>query len=200
MGFSFVALGFYIVYTPTAVVVSHSTEHAAVISQAFTAIFAVWHFLAIIPVLSAVQRVRSEEWWRRLLHTTSFNRANSISSNIGGTVSHTIEILVSWSSHYFKSAWITALIAIALADIAPGAIHIKVGLSSTSTSFPVPALPADSVYSNYSEPFVATHDQVHALIDIAPVYYNTIMFAGMYVTTTPPALNALVPRPNVSPG
>ena len=63
MGFSFVALGFYIVYTPTAVVVSHSTEHMAVISQAFTAIFAVWHFLAIIPILSAVQRVRSEEWW-----------------------------------------------------------------------------------------------------------------------------------------
>jgi hypothetical protein len=200
MGFSFIALGFYILYSPTAVVISHSTEHAAVISQAFTALFSVWHLLAIIPVLSVVQKVRSEEWWRRLLHTTSFNRANSVSSNISGTVGHTIEMFVSWSSHYYKSAWVVALITIVLADIAPGGIHIEVGLSAIPTAFSVPALPPDSIYNNYSEPFIATHDQVHPSIDIAPVYYNAIMFAGTYVTTEPPTPNALVPRPSVSPG
>jgi hypothetical protein len=200
MGFSFVALGFYILYGPTTIVISHSTEHAAIISQAFTAIFSVWHFLALIPVLSAVQKVRSEEWWRRLLHTTSFNRTNSVSSNISGNVGHTVEMVISWSSRYFKYAWIVTIISIVLADIAPGAIHIEIGLSDIPASFSVPALPRDSVYNNYSAPFATTRDQVHASIDIAPVYYNAIMFAGMYVTTAPPTLNALVPRPRVSPG
>jgi MFS-type transporter involved in bile tolerance (Atg22 family) len=63
MGFSFVAFGFYVIYGQTTFVISHSTEKAAVVSQAFTAISAAWHFIALIPVASLVQRVRSEEWW-----------------------------------------------------------------------------------------------------------------------------------------
>jgi hypothetical protein len=200
MGFSFVAFGLYILYSPSAVFISHSTEHAALISQTFTATFAVWHFLALLPALSVVQRVRSEEWWRRLLRTAPFNRANSVSSNISGTTGHAIEMIIAWSSHYFKASWIVALIAIVLADIAPGAIHIEIGLNAIPATFPVPALPANSIYSNYSVPFIATHDQVQASIDIAPVYYNAITFADTYVTTTPPTPNALVPRPNVLPG
>jgi hypothetical protein len=123
MGFGFIALGLYILYGPSAIFISHSTDHAGLISQAFTATFAVWHFLALLPALSVVQRVRSGEWWRRLLCTIFFNRANSVSSNISGTTGHAIAMILAWSSNYFKASWIVALIALVLADIAPGAIH-----------------------------------------------------------------------------
>src|SRR5882762_6843647 len=64
MGFGFVTLGLYIIYGNSTLVVSKSTDNAAVISQAVTALFAVWHVVALIPAFSVVQRVRSEEWWR----------------------------------------------------------------------------------------------------------------------------------------
>src|SRR5882724_4302070 len=105
MGFTFVALGFYIIFGHTTLVISHSTKHIALIGQAFAAISAMWHFIALIPAISVVQKVRSEEWWRRLLQTASFNRVNSVSSNISGAFAHTIEIIFAWSSQYFKSAW-----------------------------------------------------------------------------------------------
>jgi hypothetical protein len=200
MGFGFVALGLYTIYGHTTLVISHSTEHAAVVSQAFTALFSSWHFLALLPALSVVDSVRSEEWWRRLLRTTSFSRANSVSSNIGGTFAHTVEIVASWSSPYFKSAWVAALIVVVLADIAPGAIHVQIGSDPIPASFPVPALPQDSIYSNYSTPFLFTGDQFHASVDIAPVYYKASLFAATDVKSIPPAPNVLVPRPNISPG
>ena len=200
MGFGFVSFGFYIIYGHNTLVISHSTENAAVISQAFTALSAIWHFVALLPAFSVVQKVRSEEWWRRLLRKTSFNRANSVSSNISGIFAHLVEIVVAWSSHYFKSAWIAVVIAIVLADIAPGAIHVEVGSNAVPASFQVPALPPNSIYSNYSEPFLYTGDQFHASMDIAPVYYKANMFAGTYVKAAPPTPNALVPRPNISAG
>ena len=200
MGFGFVALGLYIIYGGTPLVIAHSTNRAAVVSQAFTALFAIWHYLALIPVLSVVQKVRSEEWWRRLLNGTYFNRANSVSSNVSGTLAHMVEIVVSPSSHYFKSAWITALIAVVLADIAPGAIHVAIGSNAIPTPFMVPALPSNSIYSNYSEPFLFTGDHVQASMDIAPVYYKANLFAATDVKAVPPTPNALVPRPNISPG
>jgi hypothetical protein len=200
MGFGFVALGLYAVHGHTTLVISHSTEHAAVINQAFTALFGIWHFVALVPALSVVQRVRSEEWWRRLLKGISFNRANSVSSNISSTFAHTVEIVLSWSSRCFRSAWIVALAAFVLADIAPGAIHVEIGLEPVPSSFLVPALPANSIYSNYSQPFLHTSDQTHASIDIAPIYYDAVVAASTFVKATPPAYDALVPRPNVSPG
>lgn len=200
MGFSFVGLGLFIIYGHTTLVISHSTEHAAVISQGFTALSAFWHFLALLPALSVVQSVRSEEWWWRLLKKTSFNRANSVSSNISGIFAHTVEIVGAWSSLYFKSAWIAALFIIVLVDIAPGAIQVEVGSNAVPASFQVPALPPNSIYSNYSEPFLFTGDQFHASMDIAPIYYKANMFAGTYVKAAPPTPNALVPRPNISPG
>ena len=63
MGFSFVVFGFYVIYGQTTFVISRSMEKAAVVSQAITAISAAWHLIALIPVASLVQRVRSEEWW-----------------------------------------------------------------------------------------------------------------------------------------
>jgi hypothetical protein len=200
MGFSFVAFGFYTIYRHTPLVISHSTEHAAKISQAFTAICAVWHFIALIPVISVVQKVRSEEWWRRLSTGNSFKRANSVSSNINGTFAHTVEVVIASSSRYFKFAWMLSLIAVILADIAPAAIHTKVGLNSIPTSFLVPALPPNSIYSNYSEPFFTIGDQVYSSVDIAGVYYNALLFTATDVKAAPPTPNALVPQPNISPG
>lgn len=199
MGFGFVTLGFYIKYSHHTLVISHSMEHAVVISQAFTALFAVWHFVALIPAVSLVQRVRSEEWWRRLLRGTPFNRANSVSSNNRGTFGHMAEIAISWSSPYFRVAWITAFIAAILADIAPGAIHAEVGLDAVPASFPVPALPPNSIYSNYSQTFISTGDLVHTSVDIAPVYFNAMILATTYVKAAPPKPNALVPLPNIAP-
>jgi hypothetical protein len=200
MGFGFVALGLYIIYGNSTLVVSKSTDNAAVISQAVTALFAVWHVVALIPAFSMVQRVRSEEWWRRLLKGTYFNRANSVSSNISGTYGHTFEMVVSWSSRYFKLAWITAIVAVILTDIAPGAIRIQIGLNAIPSLFPVPAIPANSIYSNYSKPFLYSGDLIHASRDIAPIYYKAFTYGGTYVKTAPPAFNALVPRPNITPG
>jgi hypothetical protein len=99
MGFSSVALGFYIIYGQTTLVISRSTENAAVVSQAFTAISAIWHFIALMPAISMVQRVRSAEWWRRLLETTLFNRANSVSSNISGAFAHMVEAVFARRLH-----------------------------------------------------------------------------------------------------
>ena len=200
MGFSFVALGFYIIYGHTTLVISHSTKHVALIGQAFTAISAMWHFIALIPAISAVQKVRSEEWWRRLLKTASFNRVNSVSSNVSGAFAHTIEIIFAWSSQYFKSAWIVTLITVVLADIAPAAIQVKIGSNTVPASFLVPALPPNSIYSNYSKPFRVTDNRVHPSIDIAPVYYKASAFSGTHAKAAPPSINALVPRPNIIPG
>jgi hypothetical protein len=138
-----------------------------------------------------VQKVRSEEWWRRLLKGTYFNRANSVSSNIGGTLAHTVEIVVSWASPYFKSAWIAALVAVVLTDIAPGAIYVEVGLDPIPASFSVPALPPNSIYDDYSEPFRITRDQDHASVDIAPIYYTANVYTATDVKAVPPAPNAL---------
>ena len=200
MGFSFVALGFYIIYGQTTLVISRSTENAAVVSQAFTAISGIWHFVALMPAISIVQRVRSEEWWRRLLETTPFNRANSVSSNISGAFAHMVEAIFARSSPYFKFSLIAAFISVVLADIAPAAIRVEVGLDPIPASFPVPALPPDSVYGNYSEPFFSTDNRVHGSIDIAPIYYNSVGFANTWVKAAPPATNALAPRPNIVPG
>lgn len=200
MGFGFVALGFYIIHGRHTLVISHSIVHAAVISQAFTALFSVWHFVALIPAVSMVQSVRSEEWWRRLLKGTPFNRANSVSSNNSSTFAHIVEIIISWSSPYFRFAWIAALVAAVLGDIAPAAIHAEVGLDAVPESFPVPALPANSIYSNYSQPFLSTGAQVHSSIEIAPIYFNAMLFGATYVKAAPPTPNALVPRPNIAPG
>jgi len=200
LGLSFVAFGFYIHYNPNPIIISHSTQNAALISQGFTAIFAVWHFFALIPALSAVSSVRSEEWWRRLLHTTTFNRANSVSSNIGGNMAHLVEMFMSWSSPYYKIAWIVAIFAVILADIAPGAIHAEIGMNAIDDSFTVPALPPNSIYSDYSKPFIMTNDTIYDSMDIAPMYLNAVMMAGSYVTAKPLLLNALVPRPRVVPG
>lgn len=200
MGLGYVALGFFIIFGHTTLVISHSTQRATLISQAFTALASIWHLLALIPALSVVERVRAEEWWRRLLKGTYFNRANSVSSNISGTFAHTVEIIASWSSPYFRSAWIAALVVVVLLDIAPGAIHVESGLNTVPASFPVPALPSNSIYSNYTQPFLFTGDQTHASMDIAPVYYKALLTAGTYVKAAPPALNVLVPRPDISPG
>jgi hypothetical protein len=180
MGFTFVTLGFYIIYGHTKLVISHSTENATLISQAFVAIFAIWHFVALIPALSVVQRVRSEEWWRRLLKTTTFNRVNSVSSNIGGAFTHAVEMAVARSSPCFKSAWIATLIVVVLADITPGAIHVEIGSSMVPASFPVPALPPNSIYSDYSKPFGTTNPHVHDSVKLAPVYF-TAMATGAFV-------------------
>ena len=111
-----------------------------------------------------------------------------------------VETIVSWSSPYFKVAWIAALIAAVLRDIAPVAIHAEVSLDVIPTSFPVPALPPNSIYSNYSQPFLSTGDLVHASVDIAPIYFNVIVFGTTYVKAAPPTPNALVPQPNIAPG
>jgi hypothetical protein len=200
MGFGFVSLGLYITYSNSTLVVSKSTHNAAVISQAVTTLFAIWHLVALIPAFSVVQRVRREEWWRRMLRGTYFNRANSVSSNINGTFGHTYEMAVSWSSRYFKLAWVTTITAAIIADIAPGAIRVEVGLSGAPSSYPVPALPPNSIYSNYSQPFLNSGDILHASADIAPIYYEAFTFVGLYFKTTPPAYNVLVPRPNITPG
>jgi hypothetical protein len=97
------------------------------------------------------------------------------------------------SSPYFKFALIAAFISVVLADIAPVAIQVEVGLDPIPASFQVPALPPDSLYSNYSEPFFSTDNRVHASVDIAPVYYNSVGFADTWVKAAPPAFNALAP-------
>jgi hypothetical protein len=200
LGLSFVVFGLYIHYNPNPIVISHSTQNAAVISQGFTALFGVWHFFALIPAFSAVSSVRSEEWWRRLLHSTTFNRANSVSSNISGNVAHLVEMFISWSSPYYKIAWIVAIFAVILADIAPGAIHAEIGMNAIDDSFTVPALPPNSIYSDYAKPFFITNDTLYDSVDIAPMYFTSIMMAGSYVTAKPLTPNALVPRPRVVPG
>jgi len=199
LGLSFVTLGLYIHYDPNPIVISHSTQNAALISQGFTALFSVCHFFALLPALSAVDSVRSEEWWRRLLQSTTFKRANSVSSNISGNVAHMMEMLMSRSSGYYKMAWVTAIIAVVLADIAPGAIHVQVGLNALDNSFSVPALPPNSIYSDYSNPFARSNYTLHTSVEIAPMYINSQMFAGTAVTARPPVFNALIPRPNVFP-
>jgi hypothetical protein len=198
MGFGFVALGFVIIYGRTTLVVSHSIERAAPISQAFTALFSLWHFLALIPALSMIQSVRSEEWWRRLLKETTFNRINSVSSNISGAFGHTVEMAIARSSPYFKSSWIATLIVVVLADIAPGAIRIEIGTNLVPAIFPVPALSPNSIYSNYSTPFSYTNPAEHDSIVLAPIYFDAMM-SDTYVKG-PITPNTLIPRPSVVAG
>ncbi|KAF7973884.1 hypothetical protein HWV62_14012 [Athelia sp. TMB] len=200
LGLSFVAFGLYVAYTPNPIVISRSTDNTIALSQAFTALFAVWHFLALLPVLDVVRSVRSEEWWRRLLHSTTFNRANAVSSNIGGNLAHGLDILGPWSSYYYQAAWILAILAVILADIAPGAIHVEVGWEGVAAEYMIPALPPGSIFSNFSRAFYETSDFIHASIDIAPMYYTSLLVASSYVTAGPPVPNALVPRPAVTSG
>jgi hypothetical protein len=199
IGFSFVALGLGIIYSPDTCFISYSTKHVARINQGFTTLFSLWNIMALIPALSVVKQVRSEEWQRRLWKGTSFNRVNSVSSNIGGIFSHTVEVIGSWSSPYFKCAWIAAVAAIILVDVAPGAIHVETGLTVVPKSFLVPSLPPNSVYDDYSSPFDTTGDEVHPSSGIAPVYLAAYLYAGTYVDATPPSPNMLVPYPNISP-
>lgn len=200
IGFSFVALGLCVAYKPNPIIVSHSINNTVVISQAYTALFAIWHFLALIPVLDAVRSVRSEEWWRRLAHSTSFRRVNSVSSNIGGNLAHGIDILGPWSSYSYQVAWFIAILAVIIADIGPGVIHVEVGFQAVDAAYQVPALPSDSIFSNYSRPFYMTSDFVHASVDIAPMYYASLILVDSYVTAGPPVPNAIVPRPSVTNG
>ncbi|KZP14517.1 hypothetical protein FIBSPDRAFT_105279 [Athelia psychrophila] len=200
IGLSFVALGLYIVYTPDPIIISYSTTNTIVLSQAFTALFAIWHFLALMPVLDAVRSVRSEEWWRRLTHSASFSRVNAVSSNIGGNLAHGLDILGPWSSYAYQAAWLIAILCVAIADIGPGAIHVDIGLRAIDAEYKVPALPPDSIFGNYSRPFYMTSDFFHASVDIAPMYYASLLVAQSYVTAGPPVPNAIVPRPSVTAG
>ena len=104
-----------------------------------------------------------------------------------------VEIAIAQSSPYFKFALITTIISIVLADIAPAAVQVEVGLDPIPASFLVPALPTDPIYSNYSEPFFATSEWVHPSIDIAPIYFNSVEFSNTWVKAVPPAINALAP-------
>jgi hypothetical protein len=127
------------------------------------------------------------------LHSTTFGHANSVSSNISGSVSHLVEMLSSWSSSYYKISWITAVFAFILADIVPSTICVEIGLKATDNSFPITALPPNSIYSNYSEPFIMTNEIRQISVDIAPMYFNPFLSAGSYVTVKPPGLNAPIP-------
>ena len=197
LGFGFVAFGFYILYGPSPVVISHSTAHISEISQGLTVLLVLWTFLALAPALSVTDTVRNEEWWRRLVHGTTFARANSVSSNIGGNFAHAREMLLAWTSRYYKVAWAAAFLAAILADIAPSAIHVQSGwrVSGAATALAVPALPAGSIWSNYDAPFAFTNDTQYSSIDLAPVYYSAVAFGNMLPDVVP---NALVPRPNAS--
>jgi hypothetical protein len=135
-----------------------------------------------------------------MLRGTYFNRAHSVSSNINTTFGHMYEMAVLWSSCYFKLAWVTTIAAAIIADIAPGAIHVEVGLSGTPSSYSVPALPPNSIYSNYSQLLLNSGDILPASVGIAPIYYKTFTFVGLDFKTTPLAYNVLVPRPNITPG
>ena len=101
-------------------------------------------------------------------------------------------MISSWSSPYFKCAWIAAVSAIILVDVAPGAIHIETSLTVLPKSFLVPSLPPNSVYHDYSSPFDTTGDEVHPSSGIAPVYLAAYLYAGTYVDATPPSCNMLV--------
>lgn len=197
LGFGFVAFGFYILYGSSPVVISQSTAHISDISQGLTVLLVLWNFVALAPALSVSDTVKNEEWWRRLVHGTTFNRANSVSSNIGGNFSHAKEMLLSWTSRYYKVAWAAAFIAAMLADIAPSAIHVQSGwkTSGTAISLSVPALPANSIWSDYSAPFSFTNDTQHSSIDLAPLYYGAVVLSGMLPDVMP---NVLLPRPNAS--
>lgn len=195
LGLGFVAFGFYIVYSSS----PKSTENIAQISQGITVLFVLWHFIALAPALKVTDSVRNEEWWRRLVHGTTFNRVNSVSSNIGGNMSHTKEMLLAWKSRYYRVAWLAELVATLLADIGPSAIRVQSGLKTVNVdeSFSVPALPKDSTYSTYTFPFSFTNNTEHFSIDLAPIYYTVGLQANTEFNAVP---NALVPRPNLSSG
>lgn len=200
LGLGYVGFGFYILYAPTPFVLSHSTANQAIISTALIAISSIWHFIALTPIFGLVNNVNSEEWWRRLLCSTTFAHVNSVSSNLSGTVGFLRELFLARSSRYFKAAGIVTILAVITGDIVPGAIHVAVGYASTSASYAVAALPADSVYSNYSQPFTMTNDFDYAPVDIAPMYWNAIMYGLAFITARPSTLNALIPRPTVREG
>lgn len=200
IGLSFVALGLYIVYIPDPIIISHSTTNTVVVSQAFTALFAIWHFLALMPVLDAVRSVRSEEWWRRLTQSAAFSRVNAVSSNIGGNFAHGLDLLGPWSSYAYQAAWVIGILCAVIADISPGAIHVNLGFEAIDAEYLVPALPANSVVDDYPAPFYMTDDFLYASVDIAPMYYASLLVAQSYVTAGPPVSNAIVPRPSVTAG
>lgn len=202
LGLGYVGFGFYLLYAPAPFVLAHSTANQTLISTAFIVLASIWHFLALLPVLGLVDSVKSEEWWRRLRAPSAarFARVNSVSSNISGAVGYAGELLLAPSSRYFRAAWVLAVLAVATGDVAPGAIHVGVGYASQAASYPIAALPPDSIYSNYSEPFESTNDFVHASVDIAPMYYNALAYGMAFVTAHPSAYNALIPRPEVVPG
>ncbi|KAF7982507.1 hypothetical protein HWV62_28106 [Athelia sp. TMB] len=195
LGLGFAALGFYILYAPAPPAIAHSTAHIAAVSQGLTVLLVLWTVLALAPALGVADAVRTEEWWRRLTRGTTFARANAVSSNIGGGVARAREMLLGWTSRYYKAACAAALLAAVLADIAPGAIHVQSGwrASGAAPGLTVPALPAGSIWDRYDEPFAFTNDTQHASIDLAPVYYAAVAFGGMLPDVVP---GALVPRPN----
>ncbi|KAF7965516.1 hypothetical protein HWV62_43088, partial [Athelia sp. TMB] len=200
LGLSYVAFGIYLVCASNPLVISHDTKHTTIVSTVFIALSSIWHFLALIPILGLIDSVKSEEWWRRLLRCAPFARVNSVSSNFGGAVGFAGEMLLFSSSPYFKIAWVTAILAVITGDIAPGAINVVVGFDPANASYKVPALPPNSIYSNFAQPFRITNDFVHASVDVAPIYYNALAFGLSFVTARPSTLNALIPRPTVIAG
>ncbi|KAH8926243.1 hypothetical protein BT69DRAFT_1013534 [Atractiella rhizophila] len=140
LGILYLVFCIYVSYINTDVIVSHSTDRAAEIRGALTAAANIWVFITLLFVGNLVDRIRAEEWYRRLSSASygskakggdgaEFQHLNHVSSNLGGTLRQAIDLFAyfSGSSRAFKAVFVSALISLGLNELAPSLLQLVPG-------------------------------------------------------------------------
>ncbi|KAH8914508.1 hypothetical protein BT69DRAFT_1326292 [Atractiella rhizophila] len=168
LGLIYVIFCIYVAYSGKNIIISHSTDHATEIRGLVTALTNIWIFFCLLFVDNLVDRIRSEEWHRRLSiasHITGnengliFAHLNHVSSNLGGTLRHAVDLFTFFpgSSRVFKVVFLSALLSLALNELAPSLLQVVVEWYSIGIhNIPISALPLLSIHANLSEPFSGT--------------------------------------------
>ncbi|KAH8914562.1 hypothetical protein BT69DRAFT_1031267 [Atractiella rhizophila] len=144
----------------------------------------------------------SEEWYRRLMSATEevgapLAHLNHVSSNLGGTLRHAVDLFsfFTGSSRPFKSIFISALLAIALNEIAPSILQLVPSWYSIGPhKLSIPSLPPLSLHANLSTVFSRTSTTSS---EFSTIY----VFAALGDVTMPVKRyfpNAVVPLPITS--
>ncbi|KAH8919962.1 hypothetical protein BT69DRAFT_1321786 [Atractiella rhizophila] len=192
----------------TDIIVSSSTEHATEIRGAITAAANIWIFISLLFVGNLVDKVRSEEWFRRLTVASQgdgrsegtgvpFAHLNHVSSNLGGALRQAVDLFTFFggSSKAFKSVFLSALLSLGLNEFAPSLLQLVPGWYSVGLhSISIPSLPPLSIHSNLSVPFSRTASLASELSTV----YLQAQLLGTPIRAYRNFPDAIVPLPNIS--
>ncbi|KAH8916176.1 hypothetical protein BT69DRAFT_805654 [Atractiella rhizophila] len=200
LGIAYVIFCVYVSDASSPPVISHSTAHATELRGATTAIANIWIFISLLFVGNLIDRIRSEEWHRRLMSATEvgtpFAHLNHVSSNLGGTLRHAVDLFsfFTGSSRPFKSVFISALLAIALNETAPSILQVVPGWYPIGRhNISIPSLPPLSLHANLSTVFSRTSTTSS---ELATVYvFAKLNNEPIFIYRNFP--NAVVPLPNI---